>query len=50
MDKNIIQAVKKLDTSYNTAYLNCIDDKFKDMVLGDTFTRTDTYTPRARLN
>ena len=36
IDKNIIQALKKLDTSYNPDYIDYINDKFKDMMIEDT--------------
>ena len=35
IDKNFIQVLKKLDTPYNPAYINYINDKFKDMMLED---------------
>ena len=35
IDKNIIRALNKLDTSYNPDYINYINDKFKDMMLED---------------
>ena len=31
--KNIVRSLKKLDTSYSPAYLNYINEKFKDMML-----------------
>ena len=34
--KKSFQELKKLYTSYNTAYLNYINDKFKDITLEDT--------------
>ena len=36
IDKNVIQALEKLDASYNPAYLKYINDKFNDMTLEDT--------------
>ena len=33
IDKNFIRSLKKLDTSYNPAYINYINDKFKDIML-----------------
>ena len=33
MDKNIIRALKKMDTSYNPASLNYINDKFNYLLL-----------------
>ena len=33
IDKNFIRSLKKLDTSYNPAYINYINDKIKDMML-----------------
>ena len=33
MDKNVIQAFKKLDISYNPASLNYINETFKDIML-----------------
>ena len=33
IDKNTIQALNKMDTSYNPASLNYIDDKFKNMMI-----------------
>ena len=36
IDKNFIQALKKLNMPYNTASLNYINDKFNNMKLEDT--------------
>ena len=33
IDKNVIQALKKLDTSYNIDYLRYINDEFNNMML-----------------
>ena len=33
MDQNVIQALKKMDTSYNPDCLNYINDKFNNMTL-----------------
>ena len=35
MEKNIIEALKKLDTSYNPVSINYINDKFNDMTIED---------------
>ena len=35
IDKNTIQALNKMDMSYNPASLNYINEKFKDMTLED---------------
>ena len=36
MDKKVIWSLKKLYTSYNPTYLNCINETFKDMIIEDT--------------
>ena len=35
-EKNVILALKKLDTSYNPGYLTYINDRFNYMTLEDT--------------
>ena len=34
INENVTQASKKLDMSYNTVLLNCINESFKGMALG----------------
>ena len=36
INKNFIRELNKLDTSYNPASLNYINEKFKDIILEDT--------------
>ena len=36
MNKNSIQALKEMDTLYNTACIKYIDDKCRDVTLEDT--------------
>ena len=33
IDKNVIQALKKMNKSYNPVFINYINDKFKDIML-----------------
>ena len=45
--KNIIQSLKKLDTSYNSASLNYINKKFKFKPIEDTSEESDFFTKNA---